>query len=98
MPIIPGINGAAAAALFEAGFKAGVAYMEVPRCDRCRWWRADGIGPNNVRIGDCMLTTLTKRNRVHEQAKILITATQTGEGVCATDADFGCVQFEDKGE
>jgi hypothetical protein len=96
LPIVPPVNGAAAAALREAGFQAGVAYMVVPRCDACRWWRADGIGDHNVRIGDCLLFTLTRRQREHERAKLEITAAN-GEGVCATDADFGCVQFEGKG-
>jgi hypothetical protein len=86
---MPKVNGAAAAALFEAGFKPGVAYIEVPRCDGCRWWR---LNYEALNLGDCRLFTVTGGVRENEGSKLEITASN-GEAVAATRGDFGCVQF-----
>lgn len=61
----------------------------VPRCDHCDWWWPFG----STGKGECRLFTLTKHQKVHEESKLKVTATQGGEAACETTADFGCVQW-----
>lgn len=75
------------------GFKPDTAYMEVPRCDGCRWWKPF----NEVRhMGDCTLFQCTGGEQVHPMVGLQLTRTGTGEGTVVTDPDFGCVKWEAK--
>lgn len=68
------------------GFKVATAYMEVPRCNRCRFWsRLYDYG----NIGRCSLTDST-----NERFNWLFFTSKGGS--VSTCADFGCVQFENK--
>lgn len=64
----------------HAPFKDGVAYMPVPRCDRCKHWKPHTFGP--------FPTTIC----AHPEPKF--EANTSGGSSIGTEPDFGCVQWE----
>jgi hypothetical protein len=77
------------AALMNVPFKPDTWYMEVPRCDTCRWWDA-----GNSREGTCLRTD-------HAGALAMPFPTNADSAADAglqTAPDFGCVQWEAKSD
>lgn len=76
--------------------KPDTAYMEVPRCDRCRWWECSA-DPHN---GRCRLFSSDGEVRhVHRIDRRAIVASNYDEPAIPgteflTQASFGCVQWE----
>lgn len=74
----------------------GVAYMAVPRCDRCVAWRA--FSGRNA-FGFC--STLA-RNDGEATVSVIVVARENGRshgdriGTVATAASFGCVLFAER--
>lgn len=66
------------------GFKMETPYMEVPRCETCRWWeRLDGS------VGVCR-----RAGAVTADGEPVMLV--SGDGRLLTAPSFGCVQWEDK--
>ena len=83
-----GINVNEMQAIIEAcsPFKPNVAYMPVPRCGSCRYW----VGHHCHRLVDSSgLRHGSKAVAVEDNAAGLF-------ALLMTDADFGCVQHEEK--
>jgi hypothetical protein len=72
----------------DAMFKPGVAYIPVPRCDRCAHWREfEGLWPPYLvlpLLGDCAQST-------SDGSKM-----SAGSRIIKTQHDFGCVQWKAK--
>jgi hypothetical protein len=65
-----------------ARFEQGVAFMQVPRCDSCRYWKK-----RNETTGSCL-------KQFEPDAKLDVA--ESGGGDLQTEADFGCVQWSAK--
>lgn len=77
------------ALLVRCGFEPGVAYMPVPRCDGCRWWRLDADNGRH-REGEC-------HRELEPGSGFRIDQDYTSGTRIMTAPDFGCVQWEAKG-
>lgn len=66
-------------------FKRDTAYMEVPRCDRCRYWLRDSNGAQAYQENRS-ICTMNGADRGGFACGASMSLT--------TDADFGCVRFE----
>ncbi|MCR4301841.1 MAG: hypothetical protein NUV51_09545 [Sulfuricaulis sp.] len=72
-------------------FKDGVAYMPVPRCETCAWWLPVNVGGECRRLVDSSGLT-------HGSKAVAIEDTRAGRFArLLTQADFGCVQWKEKG-
>jgi hypothetical protein len=72
--------------------KPDTAYMEVPRCDSCRFWKSHAPGIDHM--GDCELFECRGKAQVHHESKLIVSRTHSGEATIITMPDFGCVQWE----
>jgi hypothetical protein len=63
--------------------KPDTAYMEVPRCDGCRWWK-ESLMPGR---GPCAMS-------MRRDGGLSVFMPDQRPGQVWTRADFGCVQFE----
>ncbi|MCR4375624.1 MAG: hypothetical protein NUW22_12325 [Acidobacteria bacterium] len=73
-------------------FQPGVAYMPVPRCDRCKFWKRYPVSlQEDGDDGTCY------RPDSDKGAKFYALPCQGAQDAdLITDPDFGCVQFEAK--
>lgn len=79
----------------EAVFTPGVAYMPVPRCDQCKWWRQspDAPRPTASDEGACDRIPLDLGQRVGMPDKARVRFQNVNGVGLMTDSDFGCVQW-----
>lgn len=87
MAIVEGITGELREAMERAGFKMETAYMEVPRCETCRWW--DHRTEHGLRGGSGVCGRFSRPGAAN-------LAIVSGIGDLLTDGIFGCVQWEGK--
>ena len=79
-----------------SGFLPGVAYMPVPRCDQCRFWREHV--PGNELPPDLPMGVWRECVRVWEADALMEFPPPLGwdcdGGGIVSRGDFGCVQWE----
>ena len=77
-------------ALRRAGFEPDVAYMPVPRCDKCKWWERCVRTPRWAHTEEST-SPYTFGNCGCPESKV-----EGSDDGCSivTDADFGCVQWK----
>ena len=63
--------------------------MACPTCHRCLHWTRINVHSN---LGECALFETSGGDKVHAEARLFATATQSGECTIMTHSDFGCVQ------
>jgi hypothetical protein len=63
--------------------KPDTAYMEVPRCDGCRFWRPSIVAGR----GPCAMS-------LRRDGGLSVFMPSLQQGQVWTSADFGCVKFE----
>lgn len=83
-------------------FKPDTAYMEVPRCDRCKWWEKNGREHGRgFSSGNGVCIFLSAPGRLFGWPDRHAIAYDIREGryetaIFGTAPDFGCVQFEER--
>ena len=93
MSALPDVRPEDAEVLERHGFKAGVAYMPVSRCDGCRWWRKIAVN-----AGECeyVLRVAVMKRRL--SIEVLIPegtdGMQAGHARLTTAPDHGCTEWE----
>lgn len=81
-------------------FKPDVAYMPVPRCDQCRFWRRLDPESENytdhqvVDLGECLLLSEDLPDPVGGPERMAFP--HYDDGPMKTLKSFGCVQWEQK--
>lgn len=93
MPQATGLTDEERAVLAKCGFKPGVAYMPVPRCDGCRWWKAPSAIDGE--LGQC-LRVVDSSGLTHGSKAIPLGGRDDLFGRLLTAPDFGCIQWEGK--
>lgn len=88
MASVPGVTPEDMAVLERYGYKPNSLYMEVPRCDGCRWWRRlDGS------VGRCGMPGSVRANGL---PSMLVVVDQAGGWRLITAPGFGCVEWQEK--
>lgn len=85
MTVLNGISPEGMDFLERCGFKRNAAYMEVPRCDGCRWWKEIDTYGIGKRYGWCK----------NPREKFGI-ASPPPAAELWTLPDFGCVEWQEK--
>jgi hypothetical protein len=68
---------------------------EMGRCRDCRWWE-DSVQAEDSGKRFCGLATSDDGRALHAGTPFWAVATDGGEAVVFTSADFGCTEFEAK--
>lgn len=67
------------------------------RCRTCKWWDVEGGDRRKAEWGDCKLTVSDNGRPVHE-TKAYAADAESYYAELVTHRDFGCTQWEARGE